>query len=36
VTDLRGQPWHHGARGLVASNGALHEDVLAAAREIDD
>jgi myo-inositol-1(or 4)-monophosphatase len=32
VTDLDGDPWRHDSLGLVASNGALHEDVLAAAR----
>jgi myo-inositol-1(or 4)-monophosphatase len=32
VTDLEGERWRHDSVGLVASNGALHEDVLAAAR----
>jgi len=35
VTDLDGERWRHDSRGLVASNGAVHEDVLAAAREVD-
>ncbi|MFB6244345.1 MAG: inositol monophosphatase [Halobaculum sp.] len=35
VTNLDGDRWVVGDRGLVASNGHLHEDVLAAAREID-
>ncbi|NHX35964.1 MULTISPECIES: inositol monophosphatase family protein [Halolamina] len=35
VTDLRGEPWRHDARGLVVSNGELHDEMLAAAREID-
>jgi len=35
VTDLEGNRWRHDSRGLVASNGALHDEVLAAAREID-
>jgi myo-inositol-1(or 4)-monophosphatase len=34
VTDLDGEPWTHEATGLVASNGACHDAVLAAAREI--
>jgi myo-inositol-1(or 4)-monophosphatase len=32
VTDLAGDPWRHDSVGLVASNGALHDRVLAAAR----
>lgn len=36
VTDLEGTRWENGARGMVASNGAVHEDVLEVAREIDD
>ncbi|EMA46287.1 inositol monophosphatase family protein [Halococcus saccharolyticus] len=32
VTDLDGEPWRHDSRGLVASNGAAHDEVLAAAR----
>ena len=35
VTNLTGEPWRVGDRGLVASNGAVHDEVLAAAREID-
>ncbi len=35
VTDLEGERWRHDSEGLVASNGALHADVLAATREID-
>lgn len=35
VTDLAGEPWRHDSRGLVASNGRLHDEVLAAAREIE-
>jgi len=36
VTDLDGDRWRHDDRGLVASNGKAHDEVLAAAREIDD
>lgn len=35
VTDLDGGHWRHDSRGLVASNGGVHEHVLDAAREID-
>ncbi|MEZ3115298.1 inositol monophosphatase [Halobaculum sp. MBLA0147] len=35
VTNLDGERWRVGDRGLVASNGHLHDEVLAAAREID-
>jgi myo-inositol-1(or 4)-monophosphatase len=35
VTDLDGNRWHHDERGLVASNGQAHEEVLAAAREAE-
>ncbi|WP_254768067.1 inositol monophosphatase family protein [Salinilacihabitans rarus] len=35
VTDLEGERWRHDSVGLVASNGAVHEEVLAAAREIE-
>ncbi|GAB3418861.1 inositol monophosphatase [Haloparvum alkalitolerans] len=35
VTDLDGDRWRHDSTGLVASNGALHDEVLAAANEID-
>lgn len=34
VTDLDGDPWRHDSVGLVASNGAVHDSVLAAAREV--
>jgi myo-inositol-1(or 4)-monophosphatase len=36
VTDLEGNRWRHDSTGLVASNGSLHEEVLAAAREIEN
>jgi len=36
VTDLEGNRWHHDARGLVVSNGALHDELLEAAQAIDD
>lgn len=35
VTDLEGERWRHDSRGLVASNGAVHEELLAAARDTD-
>jgi myo-inositol-1(or 4)-monophosphatase len=35
VTDLEGNRWRHDSNGLVASNGALHDEVLAAANEIE-
>ncbi|GAB7091577.1 inositol monophosphatase [Halorubrum luteum] len=35
VTDLEGNRWRHDSTGLVASNGTLHEEVLAAARSIE-
>lgn len=35
VTGLDGERWTHDARGLVASNGRIHDEMLAAAREID-
>ena len=35
VTDLDGERWRHDARGLVASNGAVHDAVLEAARAAD-
>ena len=35
VTDLDGERWRHDSTGLVASNGAIHEEALAAANEID-
>jgi 3'-phosphoadenosine 5'-phosphosulfate (PAPS) 3'-phosphatase len=34
VTDLDGERWRHDAVGLVASNGGVHDAVLAAANEI--
>jgi myo-inositol-1(or 4)-monophosphatase len=36
VTDLDGDRWRHDSRGLVASNGAVHDAVLEAARETDE
>jgi len=35
VTDLAGERWSHDDRGLVASNGRAHEEVLVAARAAD-
>ncbi len=35
VTDLDGERWRHDSRGLVASNGLIHDEALAAARSID-
>jgi myo-inositol-1(or 4)-monophosphatase len=35
VTDIHGEPWAAGCRGLVASNGTAHDVVLAAAREAE-
>lgn len=35
VTDLDGECWTHDARGLVASNGRIHDAVRSAARDID-
>ncbi|AEH35537.1 inositol monophosphatase family protein [Halopiger xanaduensis] len=35
VTDLEGERWRHDSRGLVASNGGVHDELLEAAREID-
>lgn len=35
VTDLEGDRWRHDSTGLVASNGDLHEDLLASARAIE-
>ncbi|QAU13649.1 inositol monophosphatase [Halorubrum sp. BOL3-1] len=34
VTDLDGNRWRHDSTGVVASNGALHDAVLAAANDI--
>jgi len=36
VTDLEGNRWRHDSKGIVASNGSLHDEVLAAAREIEN
>lgn len=36
VTDLEGERWRHDSDGLVASNGAIHDELLAAAREIEE
>lgn len=36
VTGLDGEPWTHDSQGLVASNGHLHDEVLAAARAIEE
>ena len=36
VTGLDGDPWRHDSSGLVASSGACHDEVLAAARSVDD
>ncbi len=36
VTDLEGNRWRCGADGLVASNGSIHEEALAAARAIEE
>ena len=35
VTDLDGVRWAHDSRGLVASNGSVHDELLEAARGID-
>jgi myo-inositol-1(or 4)-monophosphatase len=35
VTDLDGGEWHHDTAGLVASNGQVHNELLAAVREIE-
>ncbi|GAB3697710.1 inositol monophosphatase family protein [Halorubrum pallidum] len=36
ATDLSGDRWRHDSTGLVVSNGHLHDEVLAAARAIDE
>ena len=36
VTDVRGDPWRHDSEGIVASNGAAHDAVVAAARDALD
>jgi myo-inositol-1(or 4)-monophosphatase len=35
VTDIEGRPWRHDRRGLVASNGQAHDELLAAAQATD-
>ncbi|QLK26127.1 inositol monophosphatase [Natrinema zhouii] len=35
VTDLEGDRWRHDSTGLVASNSGIHDELLAAAREIE-
>lgn len=35
VTDLNGNRWRHDSRGLVASNGEIHDAVLDAAQQIE-
>lgn len=35
VTDVYGDPWHVDADGLVASNGAVHEEAVSAVRPSD-
>jgi len=34
VTSLQGEPWHPGMRGCLASNGHLHEELLAILNEV--
>jgi myo-inositol-1(or 4)-monophosphatase len=36
VTDLEGNRWRHDSSGIVASNGHLHDEMLAAARAIEN
>lgn len=36
VTDAEGDPWGPDSRGLVASNGEIHEELLAAVAAVDD
>ncbi|MUW15639.1 inositol monophosphatase [Halorubrum sp. CBA1125] len=36
VTDLEGNRWRHDSPGIVASNGHLHDEMLAAARAIEN
>jgi myo-inositol-1(or 4)-monophosphatase len=36
VTDVDGDRWRHDSRGLVASNGVVHDEALAAARAIEE
>ena len=33
ATDIHGEPWRHDSTGLVVSNGEVHDEVLAVARE---
>jgi len=35
VTDIHGEPWRHDSRGLVASNGEVHGELLAAAQAVE-
>ncbi|AHF99583.1 inositol-1(or 4)-monophosphatase / fructose-1,6-bisphosphatase [Halostagnicola larsenii XH-48] len=35
VTDLEGERWKHDSTGLVASNGAIHDELLEATQAID-
>jgi myo-inositol-1(or 4)-monophosphatase len=35
VTDLRGDPWRHDSESLVASNGAAHDELVAAVRNVE-
>ncbi|MFP9192230.1 inositol monophosphatase family protein [Natronosalvus vescus] len=35
VTDIDGNPWRYDSTGLVASNGVVHDEVLAATQAID-
>lgn len=35
VTDLDGRPYHLGVRDVVASNGAVHDELLAALRSVE-
>ena len=36
VTDLEGERWRHDSDGIVASNGGVHDELLAAARGIEN
>ncbi|MFC3959956.1 inositol monophosphatase family protein [Halovivax cerinus] len=36
VTDLDGRPWRLDSDGIVASNGEIHDEVLEAARAVDE
>ncbi len=36
ATDINGDRWRHDSTGLVVSNGRLHDEVLSAARAIED